>query len=108
MFCGRPSSRLRRRDGFSEGPVARHSNAGRESRLSRNVRHHKRFSKGYAAGERAAMFHDTAARVYRSAPCNVTVAERPYRRPPQGKADREAGRGCVLSVELVTTKLITV
>ena len=25
----------------------------------------KRFSKGYSAAERAAMFHDTAARVYR-------------------------------------------
>jgi len=28
----------------------------------------KRFSKGYAAAERAAMFHDTAARVYRLSP----------------------------------------
>jgi predicted TIM-barrel fold metal-dependent hydrolase len=27
----------------------------------------KRFSKGYSAGERAAMFHDTAARIYRIA-----------------------------------------
>jgi hypothetical protein len=56
--------------------VARQSNAGRESRLTRNVRHHKRFSTGYAGGERAAMFHDTAARVYRLAPCHVTAAER--------------------------------
>jgi hypothetical protein len=56
--------------------VARQSNAGRESSLSRNVRHHTRVSKGYAAGERAAMCHDTAARVYRMAPCHVTAAER--------------------------------
>ena len=27
----------------------------------------KRFSKGYSASERAAMFHDTAARIYRIA-----------------------------------------
>ena len=39
----------RRRNGFSEGPVARQSQAGRSSSLTRNVRHHKRFSKGYAA-----------------------------------------------------------
>ncbi len=56
--------------------MARQSNAGRESSLTRNVRHHKRYSKGDAAGERAAMFHDTAARVYRMAQCNVTAAER--------------------------------
>ncbi len=58
--------------------MARQSKAGRESSLTRNLRHHKRFSKGYAAGERAAMFHDTAARVYRMAQCNVTAAERRY------------------------------
>jgi hypothetical protein len=56
--------------------VARQRNAGSSSSLTRNVRHHKRFSKGYAAGERAAMFHDTAARVSRMAPCHVTAAER--------------------------------
>ena len=56
--------------------MARQSKAGRESRLTRNWRHHKRFSKGYAAGGRAAMFHDTAARVYRIVQCNVTAAER--------------------------------
>ena len=56
--------------------MARQSKAGRESSLTRNLRHHKWFSKGYAAGERAAMFHDTAARVDRIAQCNVTAAER--------------------------------
>jgi hypothetical protein len=34
--------------------------------------------------------------------------ERPYQRPPQMNADRDAGRDCVLSAELVTAKLITV
>jgi hypothetical protein len=36
------------------------------------------------------------------------AAERPYPRPPQMNADREAGRDCVLSAELVTAKRITV
>jgi hypothetical protein len=36
------------------------------------------------------------------------AAERPYPRQPQMNADREAGRDCVLSAELVTAKLITV
>jgi hypothetical protein len=55
--------------------VARQSKAGRESRLTLNVRHHKRLSKGYAAGERAAMCHDTAASVCRMAQCQVAAAE---------------------------------
>jgi hypothetical protein len=36
------------------------------------------------------------------------AAERPYPRPPQRNADREAGRDGVLSAELVTAKRITV
>jgi hypothetical protein len=88
--------------------VARQRNAGSSSSLTRNMRHHKRFSKGDAAGERAAMFHDTAVRVYRMAQCNVTAAERPYPRQSQRNADREAGRDGVLSAALVTAKLITV
>jgi hypothetical protein len=36
------------------------------------------------------------------------AAERPYSRPPQRHADREAWRDCVLAAELVTAKLITV
>jgi hypothetical protein len=36
------------------------------------------------------------------------AAERPYPRQPQMNADREAGRDCVLSAELVTAELITV
>ena len=68
--------------------MARQSKAGRESSLTRNLRHHKRFSKGYAAGERAAMFHDTAARVYRVAQCNITAAERRSRRGGCGVESR--------------------
>jgi hypothetical protein len=36
------------------------------------------------------------------------AAERPYPRPPQRNADREAGRDCALSAELFTAKRITV
>ena len=36
------------------------------------------------------------------------AAERPYHRHPQLHVDREAGRDCVLSVELVPAELLTV
>jgi hypothetical protein len=38
--------------------VARQSNAGGELSLTRNLRHHKRFSKGYSAGERVGFLHN--------------------------------------------------
>src|SRR5688572_17207856 len=53
------------------------------------------------------MFHDTAARGYRIAQCNVTAAERPHPRPPQRHADRAAGRDRILAAALVTMKCIT-
>ena len=39
--------------------MARHSHAGRSSRLTRHVRYHKRCSKSSAASARAALCHDT-------------------------------------------------
>jgi hypothetical protein len=72
--------------------VARHSKAGRESRLTRHVRHHTRCSKGDAAGERAVLFHVTAARGYRIAGQPGETASCPRRAAPRGASPYRSSR----------------
>ena len=97
--CALAEGGLDVKDALDEGAHYRFAATGRGS---------TRCSQGYTAGARAAMRHDTVARVYRIAQCNVTAAKRSYHRQPQMHAAREAGRDCVQAAELVTAKLLTV